>query len=98
MLSRITTTLALILVSFSASATAVSCGVCSPTIFFIGVTLSLTVATQDSGNAVQCNYDNPPISGFNPNCVYRNVDGILTLSNTGGACPSSIQVVQKSFC
>ncbi|KAJ6579678.1 hypothetical protein DFH09DRAFT_1147242 [Mycena vulgaris] len=84
--------------SFSTGAAAVSCGVCSPSIVFNGVILSLTVATQDTGNAVQCNYDTPPISGFNPNCVYGNVSGALIISNIGGACPSSIQVVQKTFC
>ncbi|KAJ7886180.1 hypothetical protein B0H14DRAFT_3431391 [Mycena olivaceomarginata] len=98
-------TLALIAVSFSSSAAAVSCGVCAGSIFYQGLTRTLTVASQDTGNAVQCNYDTPPISGKNPNCVYTNVGGVLTITNTGafigdlpGACPTSIPVVQKSFC
>ncbi|KAJ6544247.1 hypothetical protein B0H19DRAFT_1380546 [Mycena capillaripes] len=95
----------LITVSFSSSATAVSCGVCASSIFFQGQTRTLTVTLQDSGNAVQCDYLNPPISGLAPTCTYRNVDGVLTFTNTGptlfslpGACPSTIPLIQKTSC
>ncbi|KAF7331049.1 hypothetical protein MVEN_02445200 [Mycena venus] len=97
--------LALVAVSFSSSAAAVSCGVCAPSIFYQGLTRTLTTQMEDTGNTVQCNYDTPPISGKNPACLYRNVDGVLTFTNTGvlltdlpGACSSTIPVVQKTSC
>ncbi|KAJ7226625.1 hypothetical protein B0H12DRAFT_240620 [Mycena haematopus] len=97
--------LALIAVSFSSSAAAVSCGVCPTSIFYQGLTRTLTLAMQDTGNAVQCNFDTPAIAGKNPACVYRNVDGVLTITNTGptigslpGACPTTVAVVQKTSC
>ncbi|KAF8173813.1 hypothetical protein K438DRAFT_1850072 [Mycena galopus ATCC 62051] len=97
--------LAFIAVSFSSSAAAVSCGVCAPSIFYQGLTRTLTLAMQDTGNAVQCNYDTPAIAGKNPACLYQNVNGVLTFTNTGasltslpGACLATIPVVQKTSC
>ncbi|KAJ6579677.1 hypothetical protein DFH09DRAFT_1147240 [Mycena vulgaris] len=63
--------IALTVVSFSGGAAAVSCGVCSPTIFYSGLTRNLTLTREEGSNTVQCNYDTPPISGFSPGCLYR---------------------------
>ncbi|KAJ7123196.1 hypothetical protein C8R44DRAFT_785522 [Mycena epipterygia] len=101
MFSRLTSTLALALtlISLSSGAAAVSCGVCAPTIFFEGLTRTLTNTRQDTDNTFQCTYATPAISGLAPACVYRNIDGGLTFTNTGspGACPS-VQLVQKTAC
>ncbi|KAJ7499927.1 hypothetical protein FB451DRAFT_1358937 [Mycena latifolia] len=104
MLSRLATTVALALIAFSARAGAVTCGVCSSTIFFQGLTRTLTLQWEDENNTVQCNYDTPAIPNMSPGCLYRNVDGLLLFTNTGptltslpGACPS-IQLVQKTTC
>ncbi|KAJ7124437.1 hypothetical protein C8R44DRAFT_875473 [Mycena epipterygia] len=98
------TTLALAL-TFSAGAAAVSCGVCSPTIVYAGLTRNLTLSREEGSNTVQCNYDTPAISGFSPGCLYRNVDGVVTFTNTGptltslpGACPNPIKLVTKTSC
>ncbi|KAJ7104758.1 hypothetical protein C8R44DRAFT_807825 [Mycena epipterygia] len=57
MLSRLTTALALALVSFSAPATAASpCGVCSPFMFFSGVNRTLVLQREEEMNTVQCDY------------------------------------------
>ncbi|KAJ7740639.1 hypothetical protein B0H16DRAFT_1464862 [Mycena metata] len=90
--------LALVAISFSSSAAAVSCAVCGPSIFFEGLTRTLTSTRQDSGNAAQCNYDTPPIAGIAPACVYPNVNGQLTVTNAGSACPLSVPVVQEAAC
>ncbi|KAJ7165892.1 hypothetical protein C8R46DRAFT_1096501, partial [Mycena filopes] len=100
--SRLSTVvaLALVVVSFSSSTVAVSCGVCGPSIFFQGLTRRLTSTRQDTGNAVQCNYETPPISGIAPACVYSNVNGglLILVTNAGGACPSTVAVVQEASC
>ncbi|KAJ6579567.1 hypothetical protein DFH09DRAFT_1146921 [Mycena vulgaris] len=98
--SRLTSALALTVLAFSSGAAAVSCGVCAPTIFFQGLTRTLTNTREDTGNTFQCTYASPPISGLAPACLYRNIDGVLTFTNTGtlpGACPS-VQLVQKTAC
>ncbi|KAJ7174447.1 hypothetical protein C8R46DRAFT_1080933, partial [Mycena filopes] len=96
--SRLSTALALafVVISFSSSTVAVSCGVCGPSIFFQGLTRTLTSTRQDTGNAVY--YDTPPISGIAPACVYSNVNGGLLVTNAGGACPSTVVVVQEASC
>ncbi|KAF9461623.1 hypothetical protein BDZ94DRAFT_1299100 [Collybia nuda] len=93
------------LLALALSAAAVNCGVCAPTIFFQGQTRTLTLTSQRSGNQVQCNYDSPPIPGFSPGCLYRNIDGQITFTNTGptlwslpGACPNPITVISKTSC
>ncbi|KAJ7499923.1 hypothetical protein FB451DRAFT_47497 [Mycena latifolia] len=103
MLSRLSTALALAVVSFSAGTAAINCGVCNSTIFYSGLTRTLTLMREEGGNTVQCNYDTPAISGFSPGCLYRNVDGVLTFTNTGatltslpGACPSVIPLITKT--
>ncbi|KIK62744.1 hypothetical protein GYMLUDRAFT_260008 [Collybiopsis luxurians FD-317 M1] len=70
------------------SAQAITCVVCPPTIVYAGVTRTLTLAKEDTGNTIQCSYDTPAISGFSPYCYYSNVNGGLILSNTGGSCPN----------
>ncbi|KAJ7661389.1 hypothetical protein DFH06DRAFT_1192192 [Mycena polygramma] len=97
--------LAFALVAFPTGALAVNCGVCSPTIVYAGLTRKLTLQRYEEYNTVQCNYDTPPIAGKSPGCLYRNIDGVLTFTNTGatlqslpGACPSPIQVVSEAFC
>ncbi|KAJ7676156.1 hypothetical protein B0H17DRAFT_128565 [Mycena rosella] len=105
MFPRLTAALAFVVVSFTASTAAVSCGVCAPTIFYSGLNRTLTLMREEGSNTVQCNYDTPAIAGFSPGCLYRvNVDGVLTFTNTGptltslpGACPS-IQLVTKTSC
>ncbi|KAJ6544366.1 hypothetical protein B0H19DRAFT_1267642 [Mycena capillaripes] len=96
MLARLTIALALAL--FSTSAAAANCGVCSPTILYSGVTRTLTLQREEGGNTVQCNYDSPPITGFSPGCLYRNVDGVRTFTNAGEACPAKINTVVKTVC
>ncbi|KAJ7197003.1 hypothetical protein GGX14DRAFT_671543 [Mycena pura] len=107
MFSRLSTSvaLALAIVSFAPSVSAVSCAVCPASIFYQGLTRTLTLPQQTSGNTLQCNFDTPAISGFNPACVYRNVDGVLIITDTAGsigalpgACPTSVPVVQKTSC
>ncbi|KAJ7476833.1 hypothetical protein B0H11DRAFT_2234805 [Mycena galericulata] len=72
MLPRLTTAVAVALVYFSASAAAVvTCGVCAPTIFYDGLTRSLTLMREEEQNTVQCNYDVPPIQNKSPACLYR---------------------------
>lgn len=58
MSSRLTSALALALtlISLSSGAAAVSCGVCAPTIFFEGLTRTLTNTRQDTDNTFQCTY------------------------------------------
>ncbi|KAJ7166102.1 hypothetical protein C8R46DRAFT_1097082, partial [Mycena filopes] len=104
MLSRLAAVVALTVIAFSSNAAAVTCGVCSPSIFFKGLTRTLTLQWEEGSNTVQCNYDTPPISGMSPACLYRNVDGAVIFTNTGatltslpGACPA-IQLVQKTSC
>ncbi|KAJ7075726.1 hypothetical protein B0H15DRAFT_649753 [Mycena belliarum] len=105
MFSHLTTAIVLAVVYFSASTSAVSCGVCNATIFFSGLTRTLTLMREEGSNTVQCNYDTPAISGFSPACLYRNVDGVLIFTNTGptltslpGACPSKIPLITKTTC
>ncbi|KAF9461622.1 hypothetical protein BDZ94DRAFT_1263293 [Collybia nuda] len=96
---------AISLLALVSGTAAVNCGVCAPTIFFQGQTRTLTLTRQGSGNQVQCNYDSPAIPGFSPGCLYRNVDGQITFTNTGatltslpGACPNPITLVSKTSC
>ncbi|KAJ7166094.1 hypothetical protein C8R46DRAFT_1097058 [Mycena filopes] len=103
MLSRLAAIVALIVFSSNAAAL-VTCGVCAPSIFFKGLTRTLTSTMEEGSNTVQCNYNTPPISGMSPDCLYRNVDGAVIFTNTGatltslpGACPA-IQLVQKTSC
>ncbi|KAF7301026.1 hypothetical protein MIND_00666400 [Mycena indigotica] len=105
MLSRLALFATVAAVSLIPGVTAVSCGVCAPSIFYQGLTRTLTLQWQTSGNTVQCNYDTPAIPNKSPACVYRNVDGVLTITNTGptigslpGACPTSVPLVQKTSC
>lgn len=85
-----------------------NCAECPPTIVYRSLTRTVT-PTQISMNSVECMYTEPPtgISGIIPYCVYRNIDGVLTLTNTGpatnplqmpGACPTAAAVVQKTTC
>ncbi|KAJ7062858.1 hypothetical protein C8F01DRAFT_1135462 [Mycena amicta] len=105
MFSRLTIAVALAVASVIPSAAAVSCGVCASSIFYQGLTRTLTLQWETSGNTVQCNYDTPSIPDKSPACVYRNVDGVLTITNTGptigslpGACPTTVSLVQKTSC
>ncbi|PPQ65447.1 hypothetical protein CVT26_000099 [Gymnopilus dilepis] len=74
--------LALSIVSFTSGVAAVSCAVCAPTIFFDGLTRTLTLSREEESNTLQCNYDTPAISGFSPACLYQNVNGQLIFTNT----------------
>ncbi|KAF9257460.1 hypothetical protein L218DRAFT_1006124 [Marasmius fiardii PR-910] len=81
----------------------INCAKCPPTIFYNGLTRSLTFskeATSSSiGSTVQCNYDSPPISGISIYCLYQNSDGHVVVTNTGagsGACPFPRMVMQSS--
>ncbi|KAF9063846.1 hypothetical protein BDP27DRAFT_1451079 [Rhodocollybia butyracea] len=71
-----------------------TCAVCPSSIVFEGQTRTLTLAEEETGNIIQCNYDTPAISGLNPFCVYNNIGGALVFSNTGGACTSPTMVSQ----
>ncbi|KAJ7107549.1 hypothetical protein C8R44DRAFT_885535 [Mycena epipterygia] len=81
MLARLTIALAAALVSLSTGAGAVltNCAVCTPTLFYKGLTRALTV--QSAGeNVVDCHYASP--DGISPTCSYRETDGHLTSTNT----------------
>ncbi|KAI0095292.1 hypothetical protein BDY19DRAFT_917159 [Irpex rosettiformis] len=71
---------------------ALTCVSCPPSIVFEGVTRTLTLSREETGNTLQCNYDTPAISGFSPGCLYSNNGGTLIFSNTGGACPNPATV------
>ncbi|KAJ7499914.1 hypothetical protein FB451DRAFT_1206970 [Mycena latifolia] len=104
MLSRLSTAVGLALVSFSASAAAVTCGECSPTMFFDNFNRTLVLQRVEEGNAVQCDYSSQGLTNVIPYCLYRNIDGVLLITNTGptitslpGACPA-IKLVQMPSC
>ncbi|KAJ7911120.1 hypothetical protein B0H13DRAFT_2328719 [Mycena leptocephala] len=99
--SYLTTALALAFafVSFSSSAAAVTCAVCPSTIFYQGQTRTLTTTREDTGNTIQCSFNTPAISGFSPACLYGNVNGALTFTNTSpNACPGTATLVSKTSC
>ncbi|KAG5723013.1 hypothetical protein E4T56_gene8804 [Termitomyces sp. T112] len=76
---------------------AITCAVCPSSIVYAGLTRRLTLTRYSSSlGTVQCNFDSPPISGFSPYCIYRNVDGSLYFTNTGGACPASTTLVTET--
>ncbi|KAF9549175.1 hypothetical protein CPC08DRAFT_769127 [Agrocybe pediades] len=62
-----------------------TCAVCPSSITFV-FTQTLTLSRIETGNIIQCNYDNPPISGFSPTCVYDFTSGELIFENA--TCPS----------
>ncbi|GLB40982.1 hypothetical protein LshimejAT787_0901970 [Lyophyllum shimeji] len=102
--SATTVALALTIASLSGSGAAVFCAVCPPTIFYQGLTRTLTLTKYTaSAGTVQCNYDTPAIPGKSPGCLYRNLDGQVTFTNTGatlsslpGACPNPATVITKT--
>ncbi|KAF4616797.1 hypothetical protein D9613_008252 [Agrocybe pediades] len=77
--------------SLTLSAALASCPSCPSTITEFGTTYKLTLSREEAGNILQCNYDNPPISGFSPYCVYQNPAGQLIFSNV--ACPSQAPLI-----
>ena len=58
MFSRLTNSLVLVaaIALVAPSAEAVNCGVCAPSIFYQGLTRTLTLQWETSGNTVQCKY------------------------------------------
>ncbi|KAK7053694.1 hypothetical protein R3P38DRAFT_3171026 [Favolaschia claudopus] len=60
--SRLAAAIFFALLAFSTGATAATCGVCAPTIFYSGLARTLTLQREEGSNTVQCNYDTPPIS------------------------------------
>ncbi|KAJ6545193.1 hypothetical protein B0H19DRAFT_1167118 [Mycena capillaripes] len=101
MLARLTIALAAALVSLSTGAAAVltNCAVCPPTLFYQGLTRTLTVPTAGGENVVDCRYVSPEDPNFAATCSYREADGHLTSTNTvGGACTNPVSVVLKSSC
>ncbi|KAF8066697.1 hypothetical protein FPV67DRAFT_1496002 [Lyophyllum atratum] len=97
--SAATAALALSVASLFGSAAAVTCAVCPSSIFYAGLTRSLTFTLQSGGGStVQCNYGSPPISGFSPYCLYGNSNGALILTNTGGSCPSPVSLTSRITC
>ncbi|KAG6820337.1 hypothetical protein H0H93_001997 [Arthromyces matolae] len=75
----------------------VPCAVCPASIFYGGLTRTLTLAFESSVvGYIQCNYDTPAISGFNPYCVYTNLNGALYGSNTNGACPTTATLTTET--
>ncbi|KAJ7618599.1 hypothetical protein FB45DRAFT_932003 [Roridomyces roridus] len=99
--SRLATIVAFALSLVSGTNALVNCGVCAKSIVYAGQTRTLSLGeTENPGNYLQCNYDTPAIQGFNPYCVYQNVNGAFVFTNTGsgtGACPS-ITLLQKTSC
>ncbi|KDR68179.1 hypothetical protein GALMADRAFT_215891 [Galerina marginata CBS 339.88] len=55
---RNTTALILSAIYFATGAAAVSCAVCAPTIFYAGLTRTLTLSREEGGNTVQCKKGN----------------------------------------
>ncbi|GLB40981.1 hypothetical protein LshimejAT787_0901960 [Lyophyllum shimeji] len=88
--------LALSVAAFCGSAAAVNCAVCPSSIFYAGLTRTLTNTLKSTGT-LQCNYDSPPISGFSPYCLYSNLDGALVLTNTGDE-DSISPVFRTGYC
>ncbi|KAJ7661382.1 hypothetical protein DFH06DRAFT_1172640 [Mycena polygramma] len=65
--------------------------VCSNTLEMWGATYYLTLSRDEWYNGqtiLQCNWDNPPIQGYSPTCVY-DASGSLIYTNTEG-CPYPI--------
>ncbi|KAJ7465724.1 hypothetical protein FB451DRAFT_1561437 [Mycena latifolia] len=100
MLVSFTTALAVALVSLSTGTGAVltNCAVCSPTLFYQGITWTLLVSPGGE-NAVDCHYFSPLEPNSQPTCSYREIDGHLSATNTPrGTCPDPVPVVKKQMC
>ncbi|KAG6822508.1 hypothetical protein H0H92_013588 [Tricholoma furcatifolium] len=99
---RLSTAVALSIVAlFCGNAAAdLVCPVCPASIVYEAETRTLTgILYTASEGVVQCDYDTPLISGFNPYCLYYNT-GALYITNTGGSCPSTCttEVQTTSTC